>query len=59
MGREDDLPTLEFGKDGKPLYVNGPYDNADKVIKTLEKSVGKGNYDYLLQGGSEIVDDLG
>ncbi|MGB3791040.1 MAG: hypothetical protein WA949_23745 [Phormidesmis sp.] len=54
-GDIETLPVLNFGKDGKPLYVNGPYDNAEKVLKTLEKSVGKGNYDCLLQGGPEEI----
>ncbi len=51
LGETDTLPVLNFGKDGKPMYVNGPYDNAEKILKTLEDSVGNGNYDCLLQGG--------
>jgi hypothetical protein len=44
------LEKLEFGKDGKPMYVNGPYDNPDRIIATLEKSVGKGNFHFALGG---------
>jgi hypothetical protein len=46
---EADLPyNIEFGKDGKPLYIAGPNDNADRVIEQLSKTVGDGNFHYLL-----------
>ena len=43
------LVDVEFGKDGKPFFMNGPYDNVDKVLNTLRNSVGEGNYHYLMQ----------
>jgi hypothetical protein len=45
--------AITFGKDGKPFYINGPYDDARTVIKTLEKNVGKPpKFDYVLMGPS-------
>ncbi len=38
---------VEFGKNGKPFYLQGPYDNVSKIFAALNKSVGKGNYGYL------------
>lgn len=38
---------IEFGKDGKPFYIAGPYDNGGKVMAQLNKAVGEGNYVYL------------
>lgn len=38
---------VEFGKNGKPFYIEGPYDNAKKIINTLNKSVGKDGYDTV------------
>jgi len=38
---------IEFGRDGMPFYVEGPYDDADKIMQTLEASVGAGNYHFL------------
>jgi hypothetical protein len=38
---------VEFGHNGKPLYSQGPYDNVPKILAALNKSVGKGNYDYI------------
>jgi hypothetical protein len=40
-----------FGKDGKPNYVQGPNDSPTKVrriMATLERTAGAGNYDFLL-----------
>lgn len=59
LGEIDTLPVLNFGKDGKPMYVNGPYDNAKKILKTLDDAVGEGNYDYLLQDGPGEIDTIG
>ena len=38
---------VEFGKDGKPFFISGPYDKVDSVISKLEKAVGKGNFTFL------------
>ncbi len=47
---------VEFGKDGKPFYVSGPYDNVDHIIHQLLRTAGEGNFDYLAQvGGAEEV----
>ena len=56
--RPSTLLDLEFGRDGKPFYFDGPYDNPQIVIKTLEQSVGAGNFDYMLQGGGLEESDL-
>ncbi len=40
---------IEFGRDGKPLYVQGPHDNVQRIIKQLEKTAGSGHYDYVVQ----------
>jgi hypothetical protein len=39
--------TITFGKNGRPLYVLGPYDDARSVIRTLERTVGRGNFDVV------------
>ncbi len=45
----DGIDEIEFGKDGKPFFINGPSDNIQKVIATLNRAVGEGNYDFLNQ----------
>jgi hypothetical protein len=37
---------IRFGRDGKPFYVSGPYDDTRRILRTLEKAVGKGNYSF-------------
>ena len=40
---------LKFGqKNGKPLFILGPHDNATEILKQLEKTAGPGNYDYMV-----------
>ena len=38
---------IEFGKDGKPFFIAGPDDNAQRIMHQLESKVGEGNYTYL------------
>ena len=45
-----ELIEIECGKDGKPLYVQGPFEStatANKIIKQLEHTAGKGNFNYI------------
>ena len=42
---------LEFGKDGRPLFVSGPNDTQAKCMKimeTLTKSCGPGGFHYMI-----------
>ncbi|MCB0838728.1 MAG: hypothetical protein KDE26_20610 [Bacteroidetes bacterium] len=41
-----ELIEFEFGHNGKPHFFAGPYDDVRRVIRTLEKSVGSGNFHY-------------
>ncbi|QYC37907.1 hypothetical protein Nocox_01365 [Nonomuraea coxensis DSM 45129] len=52
LGEWAGASAVTFGKEGKPLYVSGPYDDPRKVVKTLEKAVGEPpNFDYILTLG--------
>ena len=45
-----ELIEIECGRDGKPLYIQGPFDGAvksNKIMKQLEHSAGVGNYDFI------------
>jgi hypothetical protein len=48
--------AITFGYNGKPLYINGPYDDPDTMLATLERSVGRDGFDFVLSLGQ--VDDL-
>ena len=41
--------AISFGRDGKPFFVQGPHDDADAVLQALERSVGCGNFTFLVQ----------
>jgi hypothetical protein len=46
----DERPYVEFGRDGKPLYISGPQDHPERILRQLESRVGPGNYHFLLGG---------
>lgn len=40
-----------FGRDGKPFYANGPFEDRARqqhILRTLERTVGAGNFHYML-----------
>ena len=40
-----------FGKDGKPFYISGPNENlnqSNKIISSLRRHCGEGNFDYIM-----------
>jgi hypothetical protein len=39
--------AISFGRDGRPFFVQGPYDDPASIMKTLKRSVGKGNFDIV------------
>ena len=48
--------SIEFGNEGKPFYISGPYDSEEKInriLRHLEERVGKDNFYYLTR-----ADDL-
>lgn len=40
---------IRFGLHGRPYFQQGPYDNPTRVMRTLERSVGPGNYGFTTQ----------
>ena len=50
-----------YGREGKPFYVNGPYESeADikRILNTLTKSCGEGGFDSLVRLGDDMDDDF-
>lgn len=41
--------TVEFGKDGQPFYISGPYDNDEAIVRQLARKVGEDKFHYLVQ----------
>lgn len=47
-GELEEPYQLTFGKNGKPFYISGPYDNVEQIIKQLDKTAGPDNYDVVI-----------
>ncbi|MCU0448147.1 MAG: hypothetical protein MUE85_24870 [Microscillaceae bacterium] len=47
----DGIDDIEFGKNGRPIFINGPFDNIKLVLATLNRTVGEGNYDFVFMDG--------
>lgn len=48
LGQWSGTSDIEFGRDGMPYYVSGPYDNVPKIMGTLRRSVGEDNFQFLV-----------
>lgn len=48
---ENEKTGVEFGEEGQPVYVAGPNDDVRKVMQTLDRAVGEGNYKFILPAG--------
>jgi hypothetical protein len=50
------------GPNSKPFYINGPADDSQKILRTLERTVGVGNFEMLVglpsDFGFDDLDDL-
>ncbi|MGF1568699.1 MAG: DNA-binding response regulator [Nodosilinea sp.] len=55
--RPDSLIPIKFGKDGQPFFMSGPYDDSEKILRTLEASVGIGNFHFIAGLGGSEPDD--
>ena len=40
--------AITFGRDCKPSYISGPYDNPDHVLRTLRHTVGTKGFNYTI-----------
>lgn len=49
---------IDYGDDGKPHYINGPYDKSEyirKILDLLERNAGLGNFHSTILSG--VMDD--
>jgi hypothetical protein len=49
-------PVPTGGPEGKPLFINGPYDDVNKIINQLVRTVGEGNFNVVIQGPASTND---
>lgn len=48
LGQWSGPSRITFGDQGKPLYVEGPWDDSARVMRTLTRSVGEGNFQFIV-----------
>lgn len=48
LGRWEGPSAIGFGRQGKPFFIAGPNDDAARIIRQLERSVGRGNFDFMV-----------
>jgi len=50
---------VSTGKNGKPFYVQGPYDDTARILKRLEAAVGRDGFEFMygLGGFAEYTGD--
>lgn len=46
--------AIRFGHDGMPSYVQGPYDEAARIVRTLQASVGQDNFHFLVEADALV-----
>ena len=39
---------IVFGYHGEPFFMEGPFDNSARVMRTLEQSVGRDNFTFFV-----------
>lgn len=49
LGPWEENSDITFGREGSPMYIQGPYDDAARIIRTLRRSVGDDSFHYLGQ----------
>jgi len=47
LGAWDGECELAFGRDGKPMYISGPHDDGERIIRKLHRKLGDANYDFV------------
>ncbi|TDD08842.1 helix-turn-helix domain-containing protein [Nonomuraea deserti] len=47
LGAWDEKSAITFGRDGRPFYVEGPHDDAAKVLRTLRRTLSDDDFDYV------------
>jgi hypothetical protein len=45
---------IRFGHNGKPMFIQGPYDDARRITRTLDRTIGNGNYHFTVDAGTVL-----
>ena len=48
LGAWQPTGAVRFGREGEPYFVQGVRDHGTRILRTLERSVGEGNFHFLV-----------
>ena len=50
---------IPLGREGKPFFVSGPYDNVDRILDKLTRKLGPNGFHYMIgiEGLDEVILD--
>ena len=46
---DDGIDEIEMGWNGKPMYIEGPFDDTQKILSALNKNVGREGYEFIVK----------
>lgn len=46
---DDGIDDIELGRDGKPYYIQGPFDDAIRIKNILNRRVGPEGYEFIVE----------
>jgi hypothetical protein len=49
---DDGIDEIEMGWEGKPFFIQGPFDDGKRILAKLNASVGEGNYEFVVEGSN-------
>jgi hypothetical protein len=58
LGEWNDRTELEFGRDGEPFFLAGPYDNANKIMRTLTQTAEGSSFGFITPVDGNGYDSL-
>lgn len=47
--------AIGFGFEGRPFYQQGPFDDPDRILATLERNVGEGNFSFTVRADAGVL----
>ena len=52
-----DPSAITFGRNGMPYYIAGSYEQPRRVVETLERTVGRGAFHFIIPVDEFVGDD--
>ncbi len=57
LGEWSGKTDIQFGRNGKPCFISGPYDNVNMIMRTLSQKAGSDEFNFITQIGDPETED--